>query len=165
MKLKDDLLADLARIAAPTLANGLRWYFLPRGYSFPYDVWLRLLQCVRRHRLLKFTVGPIVYWRYRHFEFKYGIHGNANIEIGPGFHVVHGPNNLNAERIGKNFTVRQFVTIGEHGGGRPIIGDNVTINPSAVVVGPITLGDGCVIGALSYVSHDVPPGQVVKGVW
>lgn len=165
MRVLDEIFADLARITKPTVGNAIRWYFLPRGESFPYDVWLRLLQGVRRHRMLKLIFGPFVYWRYRHFEFKYGIHGNANIEIGPGLHVVHGPNNLNAEKIGKNFTVRQFVTIGEHKGGRPTIGDNVTINPSAVVVGPIKLGDGCVIGALSYVSHDVPARMVVKGVW
>lgn len=157
--------SDLSRITCPTFGNALKWYFLPRGECFPYVVWLRLLQSIRRKRMLTYLFEPLVYWRYRHFEFKYGIHGNANIEIGPGLHVVHGPNNLNAEKIGKNFTVRQFVTIGEHKGGRPTIGDNVTINPSAVVVGPITLGDGCTIGALSYVSHDVPAGKIVKGVW
>ena len=157
--------SDLARITSPSLCNALKFYFLPKGECFPYVVWFRILQQVRKNKLLKFTVGLIVYWRYRHFEFKYGIHGNANIEIGSGLRVVHGPNNLNAERIGKNFTVRQFVTIGEHNGGRPTIGDGVTINPGAVVVGQIRLGDGCTIGALSYVSHDVPPGQIVKGIW
>lgn len=156
---------DLSRIAMPTLCNALKYYFVPRGECFPYVVWFRILQTVRRKKLLRCLLGPFVYWRYRHFEFKYGIHGNANIEVGPGFHVVHGPNNLNAERIGKNFTVRQFVTIGEHNGGRPTIEDDVTINPSAVVVGPIVLGKGCTIGALSYVSHNVPPDTVVKGAW
>ena len=165
MSLRLIVKSDLARIAKPTLCNALKYYFVPRGECFPYVVWFRILQAVRGKPLLKCLFGSLVYWRYRHFEFKYGIHGNANIEIGPGLHVVHGPNNLNAERIGKNFTVRQFVTIGEHEGGCPTIGDDVTINPSAVVVGPIVLGDGCTIGALSYVSHDVPPGKVVKGVW
>lgn len=165
MKLIETLNEDLARIAKPSFKNFILQYFLPRGECFPYIVWFRTLQRVRRLRVLRYVLGAFVYWRYRHFEFEYGIHGNANIEIGPGLHVVHGPNNLNAEKIGKNFTVRQFVTIGEHRGGRPSIGDNVTINPGAVVVGPIKLGDGCTIGALSYVSHDVPPGAVVKGVW
>lgn len=165
MALISVLRRDLARIATPTLSNAVKWYFIPRGECFPYVVWFRILQSVRRNMLFKVLLGPLVYWRYRHFEFKYGIHGNANIEVGPGLHVVHGPNNLNAERIGKNFTVRQFVTIGAHNGGRPTIEDDVTINPSAVVVGPIVLGKGCTIGALSYVSHDVPSGVVVKGVW
>lgn len=157
--------ADLSRIAKPTIANAVVYYFLPRGECFPFVVWFRILQRIRRQRFLRVILGPFVYWRYRHFEFKYGIHANANIDVGCGFHPVHGPNNLNAEKIGRNFTVRQFVTIGEHRGGRPTIGDDVTINPSAVVVGPIVLGNGCTIGALSYVSHDVPPGMVVKGVW
>lgn len=165
MELIDIIRCDLGRVAKPTFRNAIRNYFVPRGESFPFVVWFRISQCVRRNRVLKCVLGPLVYCLYRHFEFKYGIHANANIEVGPGFHPVHGPNNLNAEKIGKNFTVRQFVTIGEHNGGRPIIGDDVTINPNAVVVGPIVLGDGCTIGALSYVSHDVPPGKVVKGVW
>ena len=71
---------------------------IPREECFPYDVWLRVLQAVRRNRFLKIALGPIVYWRYRHYEFQYGVHVNANIEIGPGLHVVHGPSNLNAER-------------------------------------------------------------------
>lgn len=156
---------DLSRIAKPTLANAMRQYFMPRGEMFPFVLWFRILQVVRKSKIAKLMLGPVVYWKMRCLEFKYGIHANANIEIGPGLHIVHGSCHLNAAKIGKNFTVRQFVTIGEHNGGRPIIGDNVTINPSAVVVGPIKLGDGCTIGALSYVSHDVPPGKVVKGVW
>ena len=165
MKFFQTIKSDLSRIAEPTVRNAIKWYLLPRGECFPYVVWFRLLQWVRQYCFLKYTIGPLVYWRYRHFEFKYGIHANANVEVGPGFHAVHGPNNLNAEKIGCNFTVRQFVTIGEHLGGRPEIGDNVTINPGAVIVGPIKLGDGCTIGALSYVSHNVPAGQIVKGVW
>ncbi len=157
--------ADLSCIAKPTFANAVKYYFLPRGECFPFVVWFRILQSVRRNKFSRLILGPVAYWRYRHFEFKYGIHANVNIDVGYGFHPVHGPNNLNAEKIGRNFTVRQFVTIGEHRGGRPTIGNDVTINPSAVVVGPITLGDGCTIGALSYVSHDVPPGKIVKGVW
>ena len=157
--------SDLARIVEPTALNALRQYLMPRGETFPFVVWFRLLQYVRRSRILRFIFGPIVYWRCRVLEHKYGVHANSNINIGPGLHIVHGSCHLNAEKIGKNFTVRQFVTIGEHNGGRPIIGDNVTVNPGAVVVGPIRLGDGCTIGALSYVSHDVPNGTVVKGVW
>lgn len=165
MKMLSHIKSDLARIVEPTVSNALRQYFMPRGEVFPFIVWFRCLQYIRRSRILRFIFEPIVYLKCRSLEFKYGIHANANIDVGPGLHIVHGSCHLNAEKIGKNFTVRQFVTVGEHNGGRPIIGDDVTINPSAVVVGPIVLGDGCTIGALSYVSHDVPPGKVVKGVW
>ena len=165
LSLISQIKSDLARIVEPTISNAFRQYFLPRGEVFPFTVWLRILQYVRRNRWLRFTVGPLVYWKFRCLEFKYGVHANANITIGSGLHIVHGSCHLNADKIGKNFTIRQFVTVGEHCGGRPVIGDDVTINPGAVVVGPIKLGDGCTIGALSYVSHDVPVGITVKGVW
>lgn len=151
----ENIRADLARIGKPTLTSGLKWYFVPRGECFPYNVWLRALQWCRRHcRFLAVLVYPI----YRHYEFKYGIHANANTEIGGGLRVVHGPCNLNAARIGKDFTVYSGVTIGTHRGGIPSIGDEVSIFPNAVVCGPISIGGGAVIGALTYVSHDVPAG-------
>ena len=154
---------DLARIAQPTLLQAVRWYFLPRGECFPYNVWLRALQASRRHWLSKMVVSPFVYFIYRHFEFKYGIHANANTEIGGGLRVVHGPCNLNAARIGRNFTVYSGVTIGKHRGAIPTIGDNVSIYPNAVVVGDIAIGDGAVIGALSYVDKSVEAGGKVIG--
>lgn len=157
MKIKE----DLSRIATPSLLNGLRWYFFPRGECFPFVVWLRILQSVRRNKLLKILFGLPVYVIYRHFEFKYGIHANANVEIGGGFRPVHGPCNLNAARIGRNFTVYSGVTIGLNKGGIPTIGNDVSVYPNAVVCGPIDVGDGAVIGALTYVSHDVLEGQVV----
>ena len=154
---------DLARIDRPTLKNAVKWYFLPRGECFPFVVWLRALQFVRRHFLLKLLLGIPVYLVYRHYEFKYGIHANANIAIGGGFRPVHGPCNLNASRIGKNFTVYSGVTIGILRGGVPDIGDNVSIYPNAVVCGEIKIGDGATIGALTYVAKDVSAGEAVHG--
>ena len=161
MRLIEDLKADLARLGAPGASAAVKWYFFPRGECFPYVFWLRMLQAVRRHRALKPLFGAVVYLVYRHFEFKYGIHANANVEIGGGFRPVHGPCNLNAARIGKNFTVYSGVTIGVHRGGVPVIGDGVSVFPNAVVCGPVSIGDGAVIGALSYVAQDVPPGGKV----
>lgn len=150
---------DLARLGTPTLGCALKWYFLPRGECFPYNVWFRALQAVRRHAITKFTLGPLIYLIYRHFEFKYGIHANANIEIGGGLRVVHGPCNLNAAAIGRGFTVYSGVTIGVKDGQVPTIGDNVSVYSNAVVCGGITLGDGATIGALTYVDKNVAAGE------
>ena len=101
---------------------------------------------------------------YRHYEFKYGIHANPNIEIGAGLLVVHGEGvHLNCERIGANLTIYQGVTLGIQDGKCPIVEDDVTIYPNAVVVGGVRLGRGCVVGALSYVSRDVVAGSTVVG--
>lgn len=154
---------DLARLGNPTIGSALKWYCIPRGECFPYNVWLRALQWTRRRSRLNPVrwLGPFVYFVYRHYEFKYGIHANANTEIGGGLRVVHGPCNLNAAKIGRNFTVYSGVTVGVNKGGVPAIGDDVAIYPNAVVCGPIKLGDGAVIGALSYVDKDVPAGAKV----
>lgn len=48
-------------------------------------------------------------------------------------------------------------------GGDVVIGDNVWIGVRATVVGPVTVGDGAVIGAATYVDFDVPPFAIVAG--
>lgn len=159
---KLDLSAIVKRDAG--FGDFLRFYFLPRGESFPYVVWLRALQKVRMAALSRLLLGPIVYFVFRHYEFKYGIHANANIQIGGGLRIVHGDGvYLNCETIGKNLTVYQGVTFGILEGRRPVVGDDVTVYPNAVVAGGVRIGDGAVVGALSYVSEDVPAGAVVAG--
>lgn len=69
---------------------------------------------------------------------------------------------VNAQSIGRNFSVKNNVTIGEDNG-RPIIGDNVTINVNSVVVGPITVGNNVTIGACTLIRKNVPDNSVVVG--
>jgi serine O-acetyltransferase len=60
----------------------------------------------------------------------------------------------------------QNVTIGESMGSRPgtpVIGRDVVIGAGAVLIGPITVGDGCIIGANAVVLRDVPPGSIAVG--
>jgi len=48
---------------------------------------------------------------------------------------------------------------------RPVtIGDEVWIGSHAVIMPGVTLGNGCVVGAGSVVTHDVPPYAIVHGV-
>lgn len=157
--------ADLCRLGCQgRIGDFLRWYFRPLGGVFPYVFWFRVEQTLRQGGLFGRFMAVIVYPIYRHYEFKYGIHLNPNIEVGEGLHIVHGDCvYLNCERIGKNLTVYQGVTIGDKDYKKPIVGDNVTIYAHAVVVGDISIGDNSVIGALSYVSKDVEPGQRVCG--
>ena len=84
-------------------------------------------------------------------------------EIGENFWLPHRYCVINAEKIGKNVSVLQGVTIGDnHEGARPVIGDNVVIYPNAVVVGGITIGNNVYIGAGSFVNYDVPDGGTVR---
>lgn len=44
-----------------------------------------------------------------------------------------------------------------------VIGDNVWIGVRAVVCGGVTIGEGAVIGAATFVDFDVPPYAIVAG--
>lgn len=84
-------------------------------------------------------------------------------EIGENFWIPHRYCVVNAEKIGRNVSILQGVTIGDnHKGNRPIIGDNVVIYPNAVVVGGINIGNNVYIGAGSFVNFDVPNGSTVR---
>ncbi|MBC7345139.1 MAG: serine acetyltransferase, partial [Clostridia bacterium] len=70
--------------------------------------------------------------------------------------------------IGNNVTLYQGVTLGgtgkEKGKRHPTIGNNVVISTGARVLGAVTIGDNCRIGAGSVVLKDVPPNCTVVGV-
>ncbi len=87
-------------------------------------------------------------------------------EIGPGLLFMHGfATVVTAQRIGTDCQFSQQVTVGySDRGAPPVIGDRVRIAANAVVIGPVTLGDDCVVGAGAVVVHDVPAGAVVGGV-
>lgn len=70
--------------------------------------------------------------------------------------------------MGENVKINQNVTIGGRGNkyntGQPIIKDNVKIYSGAVVLGEVTLEEGCTVGANAVVLEDVCQGETVVGV-
>ncbi len=86
-------------------------------------------------------------------------------EIGPGLRIQHGFSTvIAAKSIGKNCWINQQVTIGyTNDYDCPIIGDNVTINAGAIVIGNISIGNNSVIGAGAVVTKSVPPNCTVVG--
>lgn len=142
----------------------------PQGSTFPHDVWFRILQFSKKRKLTKYSVGLFVYLIERHYSLKYGVYINSNIEIGPGLKVVHPDGAfLNCKKIGNNLTVFPGVMLGAKGDnmtikGVPEVGNNVTVYTGAVIVGNVTLHDGCVVGANSYVDKDVPENAIVAGL-
>ncbi|MEI4273456.1 DapH/DapD/GlmU-related protein [Klenkia sp. LSe6-5] len=82
--------------------------------------------------------------------------------VGPGLFVEHGYGTvLTASSVGADCWVNQGVTVGHTGRGQPVIGDRVRLGANAVVVGPVRVGDGAVVGAGAVVRTDVPDGAVV----
>ena len=92
------------------------------------------------------------------------------VTIGKQFYIGHfGGIIINANVvIGDNCNISQGVTIGVSGRGEnrgvPSIGNNVYIGANAVIAGPITIGDNCVIAANTLVTKSMDANAVVAGV-
>lgn len=86
-------------------------------------------------------------------------------EIGPRLFIQHVfATIISAGTIGANCWINQHVTIGfTNDVDCPTIGDNVTINAGAIVIGNIHIGDGAIIGAGAVVVKSVPENCTVVG--
>lgn len=98
---------------------------------------------------------------------------SASAQIGPGFLIAHVGGIVIGDnvRIGRNCDIRQNVTLGGNynrrtpdGASQPTIGDDVSFGVGCAVLGPVQVGSGCIIGANSVVTRDVPEGMIVAGV-
>ena len=100
----------------------------------------------------------------------------SGVEIHPGavigrrFFIDHGMGVVIGETtiIGDDVTLYQGVTLGgtgkETGKRHPTICDRVVVGSGAKILGSITVGENCRIGAGSVVLRDVPPDSTVVGV-
>lgn len=75
-----------------------------------------------------------------------------------------------AQIIGSDVYMLHGVTLGATGkptGGRkrhPTVGSRVVLGAGSTVLGDISVGDDCVVGALAIVTKDAPDGSIVIGV-
>lgn len=118
----------------------------------------------------KISFLPRFFFRKR--EITYGIYISPNASIDVGMKLPH-PTGIvigNGVKIGKNCTIYQQVTFG---GARlgdaqknfyPCVGDNVVFFAGSKIIGKISIGSNCVIGANSVVIKDVPEGSTVVGI-
>jgi serine O-acetyltransferase len=99
-----------------------------------------------------------------------GIEIHPGAKIGRRFFVDHGMGVVIGETaiIGDDVTLYQGVTLGgtgkEHGKRHPTIEDSVVIGGGAKILGNITVGKNCRIGAGSVVLRNVPENSTVVGV-
>ncbi len=105
--------------------------------------------------------------RHRFWSAVTGAEIPLDCSIGGGLAIPH-PNGIvihSTAVIGANCLIMHQVTLGTNGPpGSPVIGDGVDIGPGAKVLGPVKVGDGAMIGALSLVLKDVAPDEVAVGV-
>jgi len=106
----------------------------------------------------------------QHARFLTGVEIHPGATIGKDFFIDHGMGVVIGETaiIGNNVTLFQGVTLGgvltKKVKRHPTLEDDVVVGAHATILGDITLGKGCRVGAGSVVVEDVPAGAVVVGV-
>jgi serine O-acetyltransferase len=99
-----------------------------------------------------------------------GIEIHPAAKIGRRLFIDHGMGVVIGETaiVGDDVTLYQGVTLGgtgkEHGKRHPTIEDNVVVGGGAKILGNITVGKNCRIGAGSVVLRSVPEDSTVVGV-
>jgi serine O-acetyltransferase len=161
----DTLREDIKTVFAedPAARNILEVVFLYPGL---HALWShRLSHWLWEHRLYFLARSLSHYAR-----FVTGIEIHPGAKIGHRFFIDHGMGVVIGEtaEIGDDVLIYQGVVLGgttlQKKKRHPTIGNNVVIGSAAILLGPITVGDGARIGANSVVVGSVPPGAVVVGV-
>jgi serine O-acetyltransferase len=99
-----------------------------------------------------------------------GVEIHPGATIGRRFFIDHGMGVVIGEtaEVGDDVTLYQDVTLGgttlNRGKRHPTIGNGVVVGGGAKILGNISIGDNCRIGAGSVVLRDVPPDSTVVGV-
>jgi putative colanic acid biosynthesis acetyltransferase WcaB len=112
----------------------------------------------------------LVFYRLQ-VEWVLGVELRYKTKIGAGLRLFHAQALVVHEGtiIGRNCILRQSTTIGSKTlrdgaeSGCPVLGDGVDVGSNAVILGPIKIGDGALIGAGSVVVKDIPAKAVVAG--
>ena len=135
-------------------------------YSGLHAVWFyRINHWLWNHGL--FLIGRFLSQIVR-FLTAIEIHPGA--KIGRRLFIDHGVGVVIGETavVGDDVTLYQGVTLGgtgkEHGKRHPTIEDNVVVGGGAKILGNITVGKNCRIGAGSVVLRNVPEDSTVVGV-
>jgi serine O-acetyltransferase len=147
-----------------------------KSKPFPWYVLESLLfetgyQAVVLHRLAHWfrarrvpLCGPaIARWN----QFLTGVDIAPQAVIGAGLRIAHGTGIVigNATVVGRDCLIMQNVTLGAPTTARitdmPVIGDRVVLGAGCAVIGKVSVGDDCFVGAHALVTEDVPAGTRV----
>lgn len=122
------------------------------------------------HWLWNHSLGLSARWLSQFARFLTGIEIHPGAKIGRRLFIDHGMGVVIGETttVGDDVTLYQGVTLGgtgkEHGKRHPTIEDGVVVGGGAKILGNITIGKNCRIGAGSVVLRNVPDNSTVVGV-
>jgi serine O-acetyltransferase len=142
------------------------WFEVLLCYSGLHAVWAHRIN----HWLWLQGIHTFARFLSQLARFFTGIEIHPGAQIGHRLFIDHGMGVVIGETaiVGDDVTLYQGVTLGgtgkEHGKRHPTVGNNVVIGGGAKVLGNITVGENCRIGAGSVVVRDVPDNSTVVGV-
>ncbi len=128
------------------------------------------------HAFWTTKLPPRECWKWLARAISHVSRGLTGVEIHPGaqigrrFFIDHGMGVVIGETavIGDDVLMYHGVTLGgtslEKVKRHPTIGSNVMIGMGAKIVGAVTIGDNCKIGANAVVNKDIPPNCSVVGI-
>jgi len=135
-------------------------------YSGLHAVWFqRVTHWLWNHRFFF-----LARWLSQVARWLTGIEIHPGAQIGRRLFIDHGMGVVIGETaiVGDDVTLYQGVTLGgtgkEHGKRHPTLLDNVVVGGGAKILGNITVGRNCRIGAGSVVLRSVPDDSTVVGV-
>ena len=122
------------------------------------------------HWLWKHNLRLLARWLSQWARLLTGIEIHPGAEIGHRLFIDHGMGVVIGETavVGDDVTLYQGVTLGgtgkEKGKRHPTIGNGVVVGTGAKVLGNITVGDNCRVGAGSVVLRTIPDNSTIVGV-
>lgn len=158
IKNKESINADMEAIGYEPGAWGLHRALI-ESYAFRSVFRMR----VREESEIKYA---LLFFSYRPLK---SLELTCMQKAGKGLAIWHGYSSvIFCNSMGEHCSIYQNVTIGRgryEGNGTqiPDIGNNVAIYAGAIVVGGVTIGDNCEIGAGAVVTKDVPAHSTVIG--
>jgi len=156
---------DMRRLADPNQNRSFRsvlaGLFSP---GFQALAVYRFFNWCYRHNI---PAQPFRYVVERAIEIMTGISIPARCKIGKGLRILHFGGIIfhSTAELGDYCTVYHQVTIGDRGGSGNAakIGDSVLIGAGAKIIGDITIGDYCKVGANAVITENMPTYTVALG--
>ncbi len=96
----------------------------------------------------------------------FGIEMSSRMTVGPGLYIAHPVGMvLVSDRIGANASFVASVTLGMRNSHEfPRLGDGVFVGAGARVLGGISVGDGCRVGANAVLIENAAAGSTLVGI-
>ena len=135
-------------------------------YSGLHAIWMHRIN----HWFWAHHLRLLARWLSQVTRFLTGIEIHPGAQIGRRFFIDHGMGVVIGETavVGDDVTLYQGVTLGGTGKDRakrhPTVASHVVIGGGAKILGNITIGENCRIGAGSVVLRDIPDNSTVVGV-